>query len=79
MLEDTNSLDGAPNEKEIWIPNVGLLMMPKTQDFYDIFQKDKMIKTGTVDLMKWASKIYFSQNLSQADKYRIKPKMLVLK
>ena len=54
-------------------------MMPKTQDFYDIFQKDKMIKTGTVDLMKWASKIYFSQNLSQADKYRIKPKMLVLK
>ena len=35
----------------------------RLQDFYDIFLfarvGDKMTKTGTVDLMKYASKIYF--------------------
>ena len=37
----------------------------RLQDFYDVFDfwfadmTDKMTKTGTADLMKWASKIYF--------------------
>ena len=73
--------------KEICFHIIGPIMMQKRKGhkistIFFACVGDKMNKTGTADLMKCASKIYFKNvvcNIHHADKYMIRQKMLALR